>query len=159
MGRVNKFTDGVFTNVVGSQEQIPDYERFLNVQKNLNEPSGELKSILKKYEKLITKHKVTFDLLANLEEVIMQIRTRDNLSYDEVKLNVLREYIYARVPFYRTDKDSKDIRVIAGVTKVYGTEMSNLSGNEEFKDITITKLKLAMDKIINENLNNLKKVK
>ena len=156
MGRVNKMTEGVFVQIVGNSNQIPDYDRFLNLQKELNEPSKELKKVLTTYTKLVNKNKATFEKMALLEELIMQIRTRDNFTFEDLRLNILREYIYARIPFFRTDKDMKDIRVIAGLTTNYGADVQNLSGNDEFKGKATEKITQAMDKIISENLNLIK---
>jgi hypothetical protein len=129
----------------------------LNVQNDLNPPTGELKKIIEKYRKQIIKQKVGFEKLAKMEEVIMQLRTRDNLKASDIKLNILREYVYARIPFYRTDKDSKDVRVLIDTYKEYGDDIDSLYGNMELMSLSMEKLKLAMDKVINDNLNNLKK--
>jgi hypothetical protein len=157
MARVNKYTEGVFTDIVGDENSIPSYDRFLNVQNDLNPPTGELKKIIEKYRKQIIKQKVGFEKLAKMEEVIMQLRTRDNLKASDIKLNILREYVYARIPFYRTDKDSKDVRVLIDTYKEYGDDIDSLYGNMELMSLSMEKLKLAMDKVINDNLNNLKK--
>lgn len=157
MGRVNMFTAGCFTNIIGGQKEIPTYDQFINIQKNLNEPKKELDVLLKLYESGINKNKVEFDNLAKLEDLIMQIRTRDNLKNEDIKLNVVREYIYARVSFHRKDKDSKDIRVIVGRTDEWGRNRKKLLGNEKFMKIAKDKLTLAMNDIITES-NDLVKV-
>lgn len=159
MGRVNKFTQGVFTNIIGSPMEIPEFDRFQSIQDELIKPFDELKGSLSTYNKLITDNKVMFENLARLENVIMQMRVRDNMSYDDVKLNILREYIYARVPFHRLDKDVKDIRVIVGQTKDFGYTTDELYGNKKFMDLAINKLTLAMDLEINNNNKELKKLK
>jgi hypothetical protein len=157
MARINKYTEGVFTDIVGDQNSIPSYDRFLNVQNDLNPPTGELKKISERYRKQIIKQKVGFEKLAKMEELIMQLRTRDNLKSGDIKLNILREYVYARIPFYRTDKDTKDVRVLIDSYEMFGNDIDSLYGSKELMLLSMEKLKLAMDKVINENLNNLKK--
>lgn len=159
MGRVNIYTDGVFTDIVGNQYQTPEYERFKNVQNQLNPPKGDLKKLLTTYDKLINENKQLFQRLSTYEETIMQMRVRDNLKEDDIKFNVVREYIYARVPFYRTDKDTKDVRVIVGLTEFYGTDINKLYVNKDFMEKAKEKIILAMDDVIESNLEQIKKLK
>lgn len=159
MGRVNIYTDGVFTNIVGNQNEKPGYERFKSVQNQLKGPSKDLNKLLTTYDKLINDNKPLFHKLSSYEEVIMQIRVRDNIKDDDIKFNIVREYIYARVPFYRTDKDTKDVRVIVGLTEFYGTNTDKFYVNKEFMEKAKEKIILAMDDIIQSNLEQLKKLK
>lgn len=158
MGRVNKLTEGVFTSIVGNQTIIPSYDKFLNVQDDLKKPSQELKKLITQYKKEITSNKTIFEKLGKLEDVIMQIRTRDNLSNDMIKLNIVREYIYARIPFHRNDKESNDIRVIVGLTEFNGVEVDKMYDNKEFMDKAKNKLVEAMNEIINQNLEIVNKI-
>ena len=157
MGRVNIYTDGVFTDIVGNQDQKPGYERFKSVQNQLKDPKGELKKLLSAYDKLINENKSMFQTLASYEELIMQLRVRDNIKDEDIKFNVVREYIYARVPFYRTDKDTKDVRVIVGLTEFYGTDINKMYVNKDFMEKAKEKIILAMDDVIQSNLEQLKK--
>lgn len=157
MGRVNKFTSGVFTDIVGNEKEMPLYDQFMRVQTTLDSrPSKKLDGFLKMYTAKIKQHKSMFDELAMIEIVIMQLRSRDNISTDDIKLNIVREYIYARIPFHRNDKEGKDIRVIVGLTDVHGTDLKNLSGNEELMKIAKEKLTSAMDSHIQANIEKLK---
>lgn len=152
MSRINKTTSGVFTGIVGNENEIPAYDTFVKIQDGLNKPSKDLKSLITEYKSFISNNKVMFERMATLEDLIMQIRTRDNLNPTEVKFNVVRDYIYARLPFHRLDKEAKDIRVIVGLTEFYGTNTDTLYDNKEFMDKTVTKLKDAMTSIINNKL-------
>ena len=151
MGRVNRFTTGVFTTIVGNLKEIPAFNRFLDVQELLKKPSKELIQYLDAYKSNIDKNKQQIELMAKLEDVIMQIRSRDNLKVTDIKLNVVREYIYARISFHRKDKETKDIRVIVGQTDEYGTDVQILLGNKAFVKIAKQKLIAAMDEVINES--------
>jgi hypothetical protein len=95
-----------------------------------------------------------FEQLASLEEVIMQMRIREDLS--NIKLSLVRDYIYARTPFYRKDKKAKDVRVIVSKLdlqpEVTATGIEILLRNKEFMDKAQTKLYEAMTLEIEENL-------
>ena len=152
MARENKLTEGVFTGIVGTREKISSYDKFLNVNVDLTRKhSPELTKYCKKYRDVINKNKVKFQNLAKLEEVIMQLRSKETLL-ENIKLSTVREYIYARSLFYREDKGTKDIRVIVGKTEFYGTDLVKLLDSPIFMETAVTKLEMAMDKEISENL-------
>ena len=95
--------------------------------------SGELNDFTDYYKQVVTKWKSQFDTVALLEEIILQLRAKENIS--EIKLSVIRdEYIYARSPFFRRGGSTKDIRVIVGKTDIDGDDVDMLS-----KDLTFWK--------------------
>ncbi len=110
------------------------------------------------YKKMVIKNKAAFEQLAALEEVIMQMRIREDLS--DIKLSLVREYIYARTPFYRKDKKAKDVRVIVDKVElqpeVQDSGVEKLLGNTEFMAKAKEKLGAAMDNEIQENLRTWK---
>lgn len=152
MGRVNKSTAGVFTDIVGDQKSIPTFNRFQTIQEGLKKASPELIRYLDVYKKTIDKNKPTFEVLARLEDLIMQLRTRENLNSKDIRLNTVREYIYARIPFHRKDRESKDIRVIVGQTEEWGTDIKKLLGNKKFIASAKEKLTSAMNEVIDESI-------
>lgn len=175
MGRVNKFTTGVFTDIVGNQKVRPQYDRFIKFKNTLNSKSSEkLNDLIKKYNAKITANKPVFRELANMEDAIMQIRSRENLNPKDIKLNVVREYIYARVPFHRKDTEAKNVRVIVGQVDDWNpwaendllgdiknlkrkhTYINELLKNNEFITIAKEKLIAAMDKMIDDSVSLLK---
>lgn len=156
MSRVNKLTDGVFTGIVGNASEVSTYDRFINLQGDLTN-SKESNEFLREYQTVITENKVAFDRLSSLEEIIMQLRSRDSIG-DDFKLSIVREYIYARTPFFRRDKGTKDIRVIVGLTEFYGEDTRKLMGNDEFVSKAITKLTDAMNQEISINISQYKKI-
>ena len=156
MGRVNKLTDGVFTGIVGNASEVSSYDRFINLKEDYA-TSKESNEFLKEYQTVITENKVAFDRLSSLEEIIMQLRSRDSIG-DDFKLSIVREYIYARTPFFRRDKGTKDIRVIVGLTEFYGEDTRNLMGNKEFVSKAASKLTDAMDVEISANISQYKKI-
>ena len=155
MPRENKLTEGVFTGIVGTRERISSYDLFLETMTKKNSP--ELSKWSKKYRDHINKNKVRFQNLAKLEEVIMQLRSKETLL-ENVKLSLVREYIYARALFYREGKGTKDIRVIVDKTDIYGEDLNALLKNKEFMSKAVSKLQEAMDKEINENTRVLENI-
>jgi hypothetical protein len=148
MGRVNKSIEGVFTDIVGTSEQISSYDVFINNDKQA--ASKDLKSFVDQYKKIIMKNKLDFEKLAKLEELIMQIRSRDNI--EDIKLSLVREYIYARCSFYRNDKIAKDIRIIVGNVEFWDSNLDNLLTNKKFMDTAKAKLLKAMNNEIEQNI-------
>lgn len=156
MGRVNNTIQGVFTNIVGTSSEISTYNQFINQGGDLN-ISKDLQDLTDTYVKLVNDSKNTFEQLASLEEIIMQMRIKENL--DDIKLSLVREYIYARTPFYRKDKKAKDVRVIVDKVEFHpevGTDVSILLGNKDFMARSKEKLETAMDSEIKENIRLLK---
>ena len=142
MGRVNETIDGVFVNIVGTKTKVGDYHIFVNAGSKLAN-SKELTKYTKQYSKMVDKHLETFKKFADLEQLIMQMRVRENVK--NIKLSILREYIYARVTFYRTHTATKDIRIIGGMTDMYGTDLKKIYKNKSCMAIAKSKLETAMD--------------
>lgn len=155
MGRVNKSTEGVFTNIVGNRVERSSYNQFISFGDEVNN-NEELNEFLRLYNDTVSKHKMDFQMLADLEVIIMQLRSKNDIS--DIKLSLVREYIYARCSFYRNDKTSKDIRVIVDNVEFWRSDLTNLIGNQEFMDKAKSKLVKAMDKEIYENITNFKKI-
>jgi hypothetical protein len=156
MGRVNKTIEGVFIDIVGSPSEVSGYDQFLNHGNDV-EYTKELKEMTELYKSTVTKNKDVFEQLATLEEIIMQMRIRENL--EDIKLSQVREYIYARTPFYRKDKKSKDVRVIVNKVEFYPESDGNLEilfSDVAFMEKAKYKLVQAMDSEIAENIRTFK---
>ena len=158
MGRVNKTIGGVFVDIVGSASRISKYDEFINSGKNLKS-SKSLKAITAHYKKLIDAQKDQYRVLADLEQLILQKRVRENLNPKDIKLSILREYIYARVSFYRTNTSTKDIRVLVGFSDMYGKTLKDIAKNKIFQQDATIKLQDAMDFEIAENERLMQEVK
>lgn len=150
MGRVNKSVEGVFVDIIGSSTELSSYDVFMNIE--TKNQSNSLKSFLGEYRKIITENKVEFERLARIEEIIMQLRL---LDIKDIKLSLVREYIYARCSFFRIGKTSKDIRVIVDNVEFWTSDMTELSANQEFMTKAKNKLIRAMEKEVDENIENL----
>lgn len=148
MARENKLTEGVFTGIVGTRERISSYDSFLNT---MDSKSPETKKWIKKYRDHINKNKQKFQNLAKLEEVIMQLKSKESVL-ENIKLSLVREYIYARALFYREGKGTKDIRVIVEKTDIVGDDLRLLVKTPSFLEKAKEKLEAAMDKEIEDNI-------
>jgi hypothetical protein len=122
---------------------------------NIDSKSKNLKSLRKEYDALTGQNKNLFEKLAKLEEVIMQIRAKESIMTgpSDVKLSLVREYLYARYPFYRKGMLTKDIRVIVDKSEFWGDNLNVLLKNKEFMSKATDKLSKAMDEEINSNLH------
>jgi hypothetical protein len=156
MGRVNKSIEGVFIEITGNESADSSYNQFIKQGGNYSE---ELNQLTELYEKHIIEHKTTFELLSSLEEIIIQMRIREDEL--DIKLSQVREYIYVRVPFYRKDRKSKDIRVIVDKIDKYphtNGDINKLLGDPEFVERSKRKLIKVMDDEIKENIRILKSI-
>jgi hypothetical protein len=150
MARENKLTEGVFTGIVGTRERISSYDLFLETMTG-KKGTPELNKWTKKYRDHINKNKQKFQNLAKLEEVIMQLNSKQSVL-ENIKLSLVREYIYARALFYREGKGTKDIRVIVEKTDIVGDDLNLLAKTPSFIEKAKEKLEAAMDKEIEENI-------
>jgi len=152
MARINKMTDGVFIDIVGMENQISAYDIFMREDSS----DADLNLFLGKYRNFIIKNKTEFERMSRIEEIIMQIRAKENL--DDVRLSLVREYIYARCPFYRRNKIAKDIRIIVDNVEFWSNDLDSLMNNKEFMDKAKKKLVKAMEKEIGENISSYKMI-
>lgn len=155
MGRFNATIDGVFTDLV-EVGQVPSYDKFINYGNDIK-PSKELKKITTEYKNLTKMFGSTVEKLATMEEIIMQLRSKENI--DEIKLSVVRDYLYARCSFFRRGKLSKDIRVIVDKSEFWQVgNVDELLQNRDFMDKATTKLTKAMDGEIKNNIHEYNKM-
>lgn len=159
MARNNRLIEVVFSNVIGNDERVSQYEKFLTTDKALGiEETEDIRDAKALYASIIKNNKTVLDELAKLEESIVQLRCREQVL-KEFKLSKVREYIYARALFFRPGREVKDIRVVVGRTDVYGEDLQDLMFNGDFMTIARAKLSEAMDYEITENkyyIRNLK---
>ena len=165
MGRINKTTEGVFVNIVGNKSVRPAFNTFLSQETSDADQDGRycLADLVNEYSVKCIKHKMDFEQLAQLEILIMQIRTRHNFK-DTVKLYHVKKssginYIYARCPFYRTHSDTNEVRVLIERTDTpTDSALTMLSGNTEFMQKVYDELTEVMDGEIDETLRSYKKI-
>ena len=164
MGRVNKKNDGVFVELIGSDEKYSAFDVFINTN-NPKEMSEDLNKFVQDYKVSIEKYRKEFTRLSILEEVIMQLRSKENM---EIKLSIAgggssgnNQYIYARTHFYRREKVAKDIRVVVDPVELWQdkikTSVEDLRKNKEFMDKATNKLIKAMTEEIVARMEKIKK--
>jgi hypothetical protein len=155
MGRFNATIDGVFTDLV-EIGQIPSYDKFVNYGNDLK-PSKELKKFTTEYKNMVKMFGPTVEKLATMEEIIMQMRSKENI--EDLKLSLVRDYVYARTPFFRREKTSKDIRVIVDKAEFWEfNNVDDLLNNKDFMEKAINKLTKAMDGEISNSVHQYNKM-
>ena len=159
MARNNRLIDVVFANVVGNDERVSQYEKFLATDKALGiQETDDIKDAKRLYSSILRNNKTVLDELAKLEESIVQLRCREQVLSD-FKLSKVREYIYARALFFRPGREVKDIRVVVGRTDVYGEDINDWYNNGDLMNIAKAKLSEAMDAEIEDNKHFIKNLK
>lgn len=162
MGRVNKSTEGVFVNIVGSSSEISKYQQFLHRSPSTIS-SGKYQGLLTAYSNKCSVIKMDLEQLSQLEVIIMQIRSKEEIDGNIVWFTMRNKYVYARCPFFRTDQSINEVRCLIDNLEFYFTDVNDpdlsiLSGNPEFVQKTKEKLFAKMDEEINENIRDYEKV-
>ena len=162
MGRVNKSTEGVFVNIVGSASEISKYQQFLHRSPSTI-LSGKYHGLMTAYSNKCSVIKMDLQQLAELEVIMMQIRSLSEIEGNIVWFQMRNKYVYARCPFFRTDQSINEMRCLIDNIEFYfddpqKLDLSILSGNPEFVQKTVDKLSAKMDEEINENIRNYEKV-
>lgn len=151
--KVKTITNGVFTNV-NKGGIFKTFTKFAQMDANLElNTSYDTKSMVAKYESDAAKIEKTINRLALMEDIIMLMRARDNVS--NVRLFTIRTYIYARATCYRSDTINQEIRTIVGSTITDGTDMESLTNTKDFMDNAIKKLKTSISELIDEKMKKL----
>jgi len=91
----------------------------------------DFKKCVDLYTQLVKNNQTNLAYLAKLEETMTQIRCQE-LALKEIKLSLVRGYIYARAPFFKLGSKKKDVRVTVGKTIDHGDDMDTLMNDEEF---------------------------
>ena len=163
MGRVNKTTEGVFVNVVGTSKERSSYDQFITRNNDTGGSGGYcLADFVTEYRNKVSEHKMDVQQLADLEVIIMQIRALSNLV-GNIKLYTVRNtYVYGRCPFFRSSSDVNEVRVLIDPIDIHfpdGTaDLTILSGNETFMSKVYDKISTVMRYELYENVDNYKKI-
>lgn len=156
MGRFNSTIDGVFTDLV-EVGQITSYDKFINYGNDIKS-SRDLNKFTEEYKNMVKIVSPTIEKLAMIEEIIMQMRSKETMN--NIKLSLVRDYIYARCSFFRREKTSKDIRVIVDKSEFWEfTNVDDLVNNKDFMDKAVSKLIKSMETEINNNIHMYNKSK
>jgi hypothetical protein len=146
---MKKITNGVFTPIIETSSRKSSFECFINNIGNENGPL--LNSLLEQYKEHIYEHEELFNQLAYLEELIIQIKIRENM--DDIKLFIVRDYIYARTTFFTKEKERSEIRTIVDRLDKYPDKtIEDLNKDTFFMSMVSKKLKTMMDIEIEKNV-------
>lgn len=160
MGKLN---NGVFSKITGNSEVRPQWEQFIN---NSGEtdlyPEIGLARLTEHYKEVVQEIKVDLQKLSDLETIILQGRAMSKLIGNVKLYTVKDKYIYARVPFYRTDNDINELRVLIDPIDLHfpdgDADPEILIGNEEFMKKVYYKLQKIMLETISDNVDNFQKI-
>ena len=160
MGKLN---NGVFLKVTGNQEQRPQWEQFITDDHGTDlHPEIGLARFVEVYKDRITSVKTNIQELADLEVIILQIRSLSMLVGNVKLYTVKDKYIYARFNFYLVDNDINELRVLIDPIDLYfpdgAADLEILFGNEEFMKKVYYKLRTTMLTTIIENVDNFTKI-
>ena len=160
MGKLN---NGVFLKVTGNQEQRPQWEQFITDDHGTDlHPEIGLARFVEVYKDRITSMKTNIQELADLEVIILQIRSLSNLVGNVKLYTVKDKYIYARFNFNRVDNDINELRVLIDPIDLYfpdgAADLEILFGNEDFMKKVYYKLRTTMLTTIIENVDNFTKI-
>lgn len=159
MGRRNKINGQMaFAAIQGKLGSAPEYEHFLNLDVELGiEESDDLKKVKDIYREYLNDIKTDVNVMAQMEEVISQLRSREMVS-TEIRLSIQSNYVYARSTFYRRRFEPNEIRSIIGRTDIVGDDVNELIKNKEFMDMAVHELKYVMSEEITETFEILKQL-
>lgn len=149
MGKIEKLTEGVFTTIVETPNRKSLYEQFINSIGHVKDPL--LNGILTQYKEMIYEHEEVFNQLASIEELILQIKNRENLN--DIKLYQIRDYVYARTTFFKNDGKKNDVRVIVDKLSLYPDKtIEDLYQDPIFMNKVFLKIMNIMDNEIEKNI-------
>jgi hypothetical protein len=127
---------------------------MINVQRDVNKFIESQRGFINTdyYEATYSNIRARIEQLASIEEGILQRRCLLTKPLD-IKLSFMREYVYARCPFYRRDKGTKDIRVLVSRINLIDPtnpkpSLNDLYLNTELMDKAKDKLIQAMTEIV-----------
>lgn len=125
--KVNRITDGVFTQIMGSDRERTLYDQFMGLENKIKS-DRKTRGYLQDYSRLLGKLKVDLQQLKHTEELIILYRIKNN---PVINLSTLREYIYARLVCPRDETRNQDIRVCVANSEFYPGKIEDLEKNEE----------------------------
>jgi len=140
----------VFSNIFNRRDNIHTVNEFVNSDVLLNTP--DLVKYKDIYVEIVNKITADINALADLEEIISQLRCKE-IDGNDIKLSITGNFIYAKTVFYRNTNKCKDIRIIAGKVNellIDNKSLLDLYDDKAFMSSAVDKLKTQMQKEINK---------
>ena len=148
MGRVNPFLEAPINSIKDRLQIVSGYSSILNSDEEQE-----------KYETIYMNHILTgiqsMELFASVEEILLQLRTKNNLN--DFKLGTQNDQVYAIAPFYKSKTENKHIKVYLGPTSLHGDNLVELSENKIFMMIAKERLINKMDEVVHNNIDEFEK--
>ena len=149
-----EINQGVFVELKATHKRKSAIQAFVEKEHFMNS-SQESRLLLEEYTETVIAMQRELKLASLLEELIMLHRSKNNIT--DIKISLVREYIYVRMNCYRPDIKTKDLRVIVGTTYQYGDNVEELFANENFMDKAKRKIESQIDEMIQSKRNELNK--
>lgn len=146
---------GVFASLTGDDGGKNLYNKFIADTSKTKVVTPELDSFILLYKSRVTKIEPELIRLSKIEEILLQIRAIETIR--DIKLSMVREYIYARTSFYRHDKKVKDVRVVVGKVDEFPQTLESLHKSRKFMKLAKEKLIEVMTTEIENNIKDFKK--
>jgi len=147
-----EINQGVFVELMGTQTRKSAFETFVNKEHLMNS-SFESELLVEEYTAIINSIQRELKFAALFEELIMLHRAKNNIR--DIKISLVREYIYVRMNCYRPNLAVKDVRVIVGTTSQYGDDVDALFANVDFMDKAKQKIEVQIDEMIQDKQKEL----
>lgn len=150
----SEINQGVFVELKATHKRKSAIQTFVD-KEHFMKSSHETGLLLEEYTETVISIQRELKLASLLEELIMLHRAKNNIM--DIKISLVREYIYVRMNCYRPDIETKDLRVIVGTTYQYGNNVDVLFANENFMDKARRKIESQIDEMIQSKRNELNK--
>lgn len=150
----SEINQGVFVELKATHKRKSAIQTFVD-KEHFMKSSHETGLLLEEYTETVISIQRELKLASLLEELIMLHRAKNNIT--DIKISLVREYIYVRMNCYRPDIETKDLRVIVGTTYQYGNNVDVLFANENFMDKARRKIESQIDEMIQSKRNELNK--
>ena len=149
-----EINQGVVVELMATQTRKSAFETFVNREHMMNS-SFESEVLVEEYIDTVNSIQRELELASLLEELIMLHRAKNNIR--DIKVSLVREYIYVRMNCYRPNLATKDVRVIVGTTSQYGDHVEALFANVDFMDKAKQKIEGQIDEMIQVKQKELNK--
>ena len=147
-----EINQGVFVELMATPTRKSAFETFVNKEHFMNS-SFETELLVEKYTDTVNSIQRELKLASLLEELIMLHRAKNNIR--DIKISLVREYIYVRMNCYRPTIAAKDVRVIVGTIPQYGDNVDALFANADFMRKAKQKIEFQIDEMIQLKQNEL----
>ena len=147
-----EINQGVVVELMATPTRKSAFETFVNNEHFMNS-SFESEVLVEEYTDTINSIQRELKLASLFEELIMLHRAKNNIR--DIKISLVREYIYVRMNCYRPNIATKDVRVIVGTTSQYGDDVEALFANADFMEKAKQKIEGQIDEMIQEKKKEL----